>query len=356
LRARLLLVVAPLLCIVAVSGGHAGAAAAAERAEAPRIEELGRGPVSIHDSVVQNRRALRELWSRDPFGGPVQANTGEWVVVYLSSAYAADVRILQAWANFLAGLVHGRELAEVKVYVLAPGEVRAVCGSRALACYDDRSETMVVPGENARDGTPFEEVAAHEYGHQVAANRNNDPWPAVDWGTKRWATHLGICPGVRSGTFFPSYGTSYARHPGEGFAEAYREMMGRMAKAPAGRPWVTVDSIFYPDPLAGSLLVQDVLEPWLGPTTRTWRGRLRSARRAFVRTLATPLDGVLRVTLRSTRSMTVRVTTTSGRVLAAARAARGTPGRVEYSVCGERSLVARVRGRTGSFSLAVQAP
>ena len=40
-------------------------------------------------------------------------------------------------------------------------------------------------------------VVAHEYGHHFAANNNNSPWEAVDYGTKRWASYMGICKARR---------------------------------------------------------------------------------------------------------------------------------------------------------------
>ena len=53
------------------------------------------------------------------------------------------------------------------------------------------------------DGIAPNSVATHEYGHHVAANSNNAPWRAIDWGTKRWASMVGVCSRVQSGMAFP---------------------------------------------------------------------------------------------------------------------------------------------------------
>src|SRR5439155_24542812 len=102
-------------------------------------------------------------------------------------------------------------------------EVTSICSSDADACYDPQSETIVLPGEPPPDATPVEELAAHEYGHHVANNRDNPPWDAETWGPKRWASYEGVCPRVRNGTAFPGdEGANYDLNPGEGFAESYR--------------------------------------------------------------------------------------------------------------------------------------
>ena len=36
-------------------------------------------------------------------------------------------------------------------------------------------------------------MVAHEYGHHIANNRRNDLAPALEWGTKRWASHEHVC-------------------------------------------------------------------------------------------------------------------------------------------------------------------
>jgi hypothetical protein len=63
--------------------------------------------------------------------------------------------------------------------------------TEALGCYG--GQTLVVVGESM-DGIAPSSIATHEYGHHVAANRSNAPWPAIDWGTKRWASQVESAP------------------------------------------------------------------------------------------------------------------------------------------------------------------
>ncbi len=56
---------------------------------------------------------------------------------------------------------------------------------------------------DAVDSVPAEEVATHEYGHHVAFNRDNVPWLAVEWGSKRWASYANICSRARAGSVYP---------------------------------------------------------------------------------------------------------------------------------------------------------
>ena len=80
---------------------------------------------------------------------------------------------------------HGAELSTVTVTVVTAAELPASCNSDALGCY--RPGEITIADEVLGGVTP-EEVARHEYGHHVAASRLNSPWPALDWGPKRWAT------------------------------------------------------------------------------------------------------------------------------------------------------------------------
>ena len=92
-----------------------------------------------------------------------------------------------------------------------------------------------------------EEVARHEYGHHIALNRSNAPWPAFDWGPKRWATAAHICPRVRWNTAYPGdESLLYKLNPGEAFAEAYRVLVD-MLLGEAHPAWPLVDPSFYPD-------------------------------------------------------------------------------------------------------------
>ena len=86
------------------------------------------------------------------------------------------------------------------VYIAPLAEVSGdVLDRRGARCYG--GQTLVVVGETT-DGIAPNSVAAHEYGHHVAANRSNAPWPAIDWGTKRWASEVGVCSRVSAGRRF----------------------------------------------------------------------------------------------------------------------------------------------------------
>jgi hypothetical protein len=233
-------------------------------------------------------------------GGPLEdvrwagqtytASTGEAVDVSVSPPYQADRAIGQRWADFFASLPHGPELQLLKAYVASLSEVHAICGASAVGCYGE--DRLILTNETASGFSP-EEVARHEYGHHIALNRSNAPWPAFDWGPKHWATAAHICSRVRWNTAYPGdESLLYKLNPGEAFAEAYRVLVDtRLGEThPA---WPLVDPTFFPDQAALAATEQDVLSPWAGPTERTFhvRGRLWSRR------LATPLDGTLTVHL-----------------------------------------------------------
>jgi hypothetical protein len=296
--------------------------------------------------------------ARADWGGPVAASTGEVVNVTFSDMYPQDPALAQRWANLLAGLVHGPELATVHLHLAPLREVQRACGFQALACYSPFAERIVAPGETVPDGTPAESIVVHEYGHHVAANRTNAPWRAVEWGTKRWATYINVCSRARSGALSPgAEGRSYRLNPGEGFAEAYRVLNERRA----GRPdtWTLVDATFFPDATALQLLEQDIVQPWTTNASVSFSGSFRrgtGSARTF--TVPTPLDGAVRVTLSapSGTSTSVGLALFSGSQLVA----RSAPGARSLSstVCGMRSLTLRVT-RTkgfGAFRLQVSKP
>jgi hypothetical protein len=258
------------------------------------------------------------------------ASTGETLDVSVSPSYAADEAIGQRWADFFASLLHGPELRLLKAYVASLPEVRAICGGGAVGCYGDGQ--LIVTNEPAFGFSP-EEVARHEYGHHIALNRSNSPWPAFDWGPKRWATAARICQRVRWNDAYPGdESLLYKLNPGEGFAEAYRVLVDtRLAEAhPA---WPLVDPSFYPDLAALEAIEQDIVSPWTGPTAHVFHARGP----VWVRRVATPLDGTL----------TVRVAGPARLALIGAdgQAMRPTSRRamtLTYQVCGERSVAIRV--------------
>jgi hypothetical protein len=329
---------------VLLLAARASAAAAPSSLDRPSRSDLSGGPV----------RDLEAAAAIDPqgyWGGEYTTRTNERVRIFSSPRYAVDDAANQRWAEFLASLLHGPELAAVTVYLAPPAEVARLCGGSAevRGCYSNGR--ILGLGEDA--DLTAEAVLAHEYGHHVAANRSNAPWPASGWGTKRWASYLDVCRRVRAHELWPgSQGPLlYEFNPGEGFAEAYRLLNERRAGV-AESPWQIVDETFLPDARAFALLEQDVVDPWHATTAATFGGRF-TTRGSRVRTfrVTTPLDGTLTASVAG--APRARVDVVAGKRVVA----HGGTG-VESIVCAARTStlrVTRVRG-AGSFTLTVVRP
>jgi hypothetical protein len=156
------------------------------------------------------------------------AQDGQAVSVELSPGYAprATPEAVQAYVNLIGSRAHGPELKRLTMVIATLSEVQnRYCSPRALACYVPKYQVMIVPGEQTpSDEVPVEYVLTHEYGHHIAANRSNDPWPAIAWGPKAWASHEAVCAGVAERVYFPGdQGENYLRNPGENWAEAYAQ-------------------------------------------------------------------------------------------------------------------------------------
>ena len=291
-------------------------------------------------------------------GGALRTGTGESVTVYVSASYAPEQVVPQRWAEFFAGIPHGSELAGVVVRIVTPDEVAALCGGDAVGCYG--ASELVMPGEPF-DGVAPEEVARHEYGHHIAANRSNPPWRATDWGPKRWASAAGICQRAQRRTAFPGDdGSQYRFDPAEAFAESYRVLAERRAGATLAT-WGLVDGSFYPSPAALRAVEQDVSSPWTGATTTRSSARFHTGgpRRRLV-PLATPLDGELTAELKLPlgRLDTLDLLGADGRVLARGLWSGTRTRRLSFVVCGQRRLSLRVTsaGMPGRFDLTVSRP
>jgi hypothetical protein len=304
------------------------------------------------------RQAPRRLAGASWWGGTYALPDGEDVTVYLSKRYPEDDSVARRWAAFFGGLPHGQELSLVKVYVAPLDEVRVMCfDQEVIGCYGDQE--LVTVGETTGGMEPTS-IAAHEYGHHIAANRNNAPWTAVNWGTKRWASAMGICPRAAAGTAFPGdEGLNYSLNPGEAFAESYRVLV-QTGGAGGAYDWPIVDPSFRPSAEAIEAIRADVANPWTGPTTTTTHATFRG-RKPWTTTIATPLDGDLSVRVRVPGGGADDVTLLSSdgkRVLA--RGYWNSVGGKEahYRLCGTRSLVVRVSrgGSAARFTLRVAAP
>src|SRR5919197_1413509 len=135
-------------------------------------------------------------------------------------SHAAPIRFEKTVSD--AGLGHGksgvhsrvvttrvRALAALQlngwggVYTTKADEVASLCqAEEADGCYFPASEQLVSIGQDSQYST-VEEVLTHEYGHHLARNRFNDPWSAVETGTKRWATLENVCRKTAIGLAFP---------------------------------------------------------------------------------------------------------------------------------------------------------
>jgi hypothetical protein len=255
--------------------------------------------------------------------------------VAVSASYASPEETAVQWGDFLTQLVHGDELEGMTLYLGTPSEVSELCGSYdALGCYAPGWTRIVAIGENSDEVRP-EAVVTHEYGHYIAAHRENQPWDALDWGTKRWGSAMNVCSRTHAHKMFPgAEDWAYMLNPGEGFAESYRFLNGEPTGT-VGMDWPIVDRIFYPNARALQAVRLDVLKPWTTPTTLRLTGRLDATGRAKL-SVSTPLDGNLE--------------------LAAEGATIGGAG-ARRLVCGERKMPVQLTGRPrSSFVLNVTRP
>jgi hypothetical protein len=338
MRVRLAIVAAAVVTLAGI-----GAQSAEARALSAR-------PAMTAESHVVSLAALTPALTRDGGGSIADipwseraytAATGDSVDVSVSTSYPGADDIGQRWADFFAALLHGPELALLKVYVAPLDETQSICGSSAVGCYGD--DQLVLVNEPALGFDP-EEVARHEYGHHIEKNRLNSPWPAIDWGPKRWATAAGICARVRSESIFPGDEfLLYRLNPGEAFAETYRFLIDTQLgqTQPA---WPLVDRSFYPDQAELDAVAQDVTDPWTGPTSEVFHARLSGAS-VWEKRVATPLDGTITMSVSGGRGSATRIELLApdGRkVLAATRSVHGGRLTVGAQVCGQRSVIALV--------------
>jgi hypothetical protein len=293
------------------------------------------------------------------WGGTYTVSGGEQLHLYISTRYPRSDAGAQKWVDFFSGIPHGAELSLARVYIAPLDEVGEMCeSSEAFGCY--AGGALFAIGDPV-DGTAPTSVLAHEYGHHIAANRNNAPWPAVDWGTKRWATQMGVCSRVASGLAFPGdEGFDYLLNPGEAFAESYRVLAETNGTA-IGYDWPLVDQSFRPTPESLAALREDILNPWRGPTRTTIKGNFLRHRHTWTTQIATPLDGDLRVrvSVPAGGADDVTLLTSDGQtVLAHGSWTTSGAKSVEYRICGARSFKVRVTrgGAAARFTLHVERP
>jgi hypothetical protein len=329
---------------------------AGARAEAPTREALAYQSPRAERITTLRAEKLRQAaveWR----GGPVTASTGETVTVLVSESFAPEVTP-EVWAEFLVQLVHGPELQELTTYVAPLSEVQEICGSQALGCYSrDRAITL---GETLSDGTTGEAVLRHEYGHHIALHRSNEPWEAIDWGPKHWASAANVCARAARREVFPGgRGENYALNPGEAWAEVYRLLDERKAGITTAS-WQIIAPSFYPTEAMLQAAETDVVQPWTsGQTSQTRRSVARG--RVWWIPLSTPLDGSYAITVALPRGGQHEVVLTSvNRRTVIKRAARTGPRSRHLSgtICGQRSPYLKItqKGATGPVAVTVAKP
>ena len=327
--------------------------------ESPRARTTFDSAFAVEHTGL-GRAAARALTVAAWTGRRYTTTSGETVAVYVSEGYLEGDATGQRWADFFASLLHDDELALLTVYIVPPTSVAEMCASdQVIGCYG--SSKLVIPGEPVAGVAP-EAVARHEYGHHVAANRQNVPWKAIDWGTKRWTTAANVCSRVGEGTAFPGdEGDHYSQNPGEAFAEAYR-VLNEVKAGVSSTEWSIVDTSFYPDQKALEAIEADVVQPWSSPTTSVARLQFsRKGKRTRTLPIRAGLDGDLAVTLSFARGglYDVELLATNGkRILARGQWSGAARKRLTHTICGERPLTLRIvrRGAPGRVTVTTSVP
>ena len=301
------------------------------------------------------RAALSGLWNSYPTAD------GMTVSAAISDQYANQLStsVPQSYVNFLGSLVHGPELATLKIYIAPPAEVTNECGGQdgTLACYDSRTKIMVVPGEEGStgaSGVTTSYVIAHEYGHHIAAARTNDPFSSFDFGPKFWSSYELVCSRTLQGLLAPGNEDQYyLSNPGEGWAETYARL-----KYPEVE-W-RFDPIMKPDAGAFAAAQKDVLNPWQANVTKVFTGRFgKSGSRTKRFSFDLTLDGRLTVRLKGPGKADYNLFVRSDRRDEGRTSKAGSRDKLSYEgACRQRQVehvtvgVERVKG-TGPFTVRV---
>jgi hypothetical protein len=338
-----------LVAAAALAGGRASPAADRPAVKRLTVFGLGQGTGHVRSRVVQRNPRRFDSLPPGAWGGVYTARSGAHVTVYSSGEYPVDPAANQAAADFVDSLVHGSEISAVKIYFAPPAEVGILCYSKEVdGCYFPATGDIITTGEDTPWST-VEEVVSHEYGHHVATNRLNDPWPAVSFGTKRWATYEGICQKEATGVAFPGdEGDHYFQNPGESFAESFMHLNEQKLGLP--EPSWGYDPMFAPDAAALAAIEQDVLKPWKQTALKHFSGRFTRRGQQKTFTFKTPLDGVFAAELHGPRGSSLRL---SGPT----QVKRYSAGLAAGLVCGQRTVTARLSaGGAGRFAAAAMVP
>jgi hypothetical protein len=353
-RRRRLRLASAVLALACVSGAVTLDGSRHEAGAAPPVVGFRTGAIDQPSTRFSRSKLTRDAisWA----GGPTTASTGETVNVLVSATLPADAGTPQTWADFIAGLEHGPELASLTAYIATFDEMGQVCGAQALGCYG--SDQLIAIGEPAYGVTP-QEVVRHEYGHHVAAHRMNPPWAAVDWGPKYWATTMNVCRRAADRTAYPGdEGANYELNPGEAWAETYRALQERRAGA-TSFAWDIIDGSFYPTDAGFQAAERDIDQPWGGPHTVVYKKSFaRRGKRVWTIPLRTPLDGNLELTATFPRGALDGVELLDSdrkTVLGDGLWASSRTKHLMATVCGERMLFLRVTQKGAFGRVAVSA-
>lgn len=342
--------------LVAVAGMTVLASGAQARQRAARASRsrLGKEPaVLIHDSVLAGHRLTVRDVPPDAYGGGYTTSDGTVVPLYMSPQYMPDDSVLQSYADFFDSLYHGAELGDVTIYLAPEDEIHVQCQSNdADSCFDPSSNTIILVGNPPADGTPIEEIAAHEYGHAIALARLNGWGPAYNFGPEYWASYENVCARTAEGTAFPGdEGSHYSQNPGEAWADTNRMLNG-------GSPnlW-QFDPGFFPNSTDFRLAKEDILQPWSGDTRYEATGRFnsrQSTRRSYPLNL--PEDG-RHASIKLFAHGTLRANLylyAGGELIAQATGPRRTHV-ISFTICGGRHARVAVSRRSGDGGYTLQA-
>jgi hypothetical protein len=310
---------------------------------AASVEPFDDGPADAADPATE--RLASADWRSYPTADGAQLR------IATAPEYEGTEVPLQV-AGLIGSLVHGAELSRLSVLITTPSGADSPCSAGQPACYMPADELMVIPGAQPDNAMPLEMMIAHEYGHHVAANRDNDPWAASFWGTKRWATVEGVCADVAAGTAFPGGGgEQYWSNPGEAFAQAYAFM-----HYPGEVPWWW--HIAEPDEAAYAAIRADVEQPW-APTWSGASGRLSKQRRSVSFAQDLPLDGSFEATLRGPRDAKydLILRAADGSVIDRTRG-DGAKDVLKAQICGVRAATLEVvrKDGDGRFRVGIHGP
>lgn len=273
-----------------------------------------------------------------------QAVDGTVISAAISDRYTSslDPQVVQSYIDFLDSLPHGPELASLRVYVAPPDEVLSDCGGQpgTLACYDSGTKIMVVPGEQtdtATTGVTTSYVITHEYGHHIAASRDNAPFNAFRMGPKYWSSYEMVCDRTVKGLLFPgNEDVFYRSNPGEAWAETYARL-----KYP-DQPW-DFTTLLKPDQPALDAATRDVMNPWSHNTTKVFKGSF-SAHGSRVRRFSfdLTLDGALRMRLHGPKKANYNLSVVSNGQSEGGTKAAGSRDSLSYPAACRQSPVEHV--------------